>query len=160
MLDRQMLDRQSRHFVNAKLENLPKHMVELWDRASSIRQSAIETLEHFFDGPPLEFRSMQEKSIDELVGVIDVTAAAIFEQGQEAHSEKQIDSSTSDKPNTRPNRIQKSTGGKPKGNKGGRTGGKPIDKRRNTQQRGTGETRRNEKRQTINSRAKTLFDRL
>lgn len=74
---RQMLDRQSRHFVNAKLENLPKHMVELWDRASSVRQSAMETLEHFIDGPPLEFRSMQDEVLQ-----VDWTMEFVAEQAR------------------------------------------------------------------------------
>jgi hypothetical protein len=72
-----MLDRQSRPFVNAKLEILPKHMVELCDRASSVRQSAMETLEHFFDGPPLEFRSMQDEVLQ-----VDWTMEFVAEQAR------------------------------------------------------------------------------
>jgi hypothetical protein len=74
---RQMLDRQSRHFVNARLENLAKHLVKLWDRAASVRYSAMETLERFFNGPPLEFRSMQDEAIQ-----VDWTMEFVAEQAR------------------------------------------------------------------------------
>jgi hypothetical protein len=56
---RQMLDRQTQHYVTGKLIGLPLHLVELWNRAASVHKAAADTLNGFIDGPALEFRSMQ-----------------------------------------------------------------------------------------------------